>query len=412
MQIGWIDFSKEHRSKVMSVLDMLAKPGAVDELGVAVIRDRFADILFPGTSTIQTRAKYFLIVPWLMSELEREKGLNAVQFERKLHDEEIKLIYTLAKDGVWGVIGIDAKEKLKRKPSDIYWNGLKTYEIFIHRNLTLSEYISAACTIRDTNDRKKSELLQNGDDGKDDKDAFAADSLSTFWSIIQPETDWKQNLNMKLKTEEAAFIKHKILTSKYSKDSMWAYILRDFGDVAMGCRYYSDLEDIARNMPPQVYADYSMARGFADIIYGAHIRYNILFFEALKKDNEDVLMKWNSWKYEMKHYFDFSRWDTDALFYRINVNDYRLRHFIRSWVNYARDVDNINLNEMDELIRKREIALKGLERSKLKNSDEFTGFEGNWLGLDKLQFRWHSAKQLLGDILEGLGEANVKTRQG
>jgi len=137
-----------------------------------------------------------------------------------------------------------------------------------------------------------------------------------------------------------------------------------------------------------------------------------LSFETLKKDNEDVLMKWNSWKYEMKHSFDFSRWDTDALFYRINVNDYRLRHFIRSWVNYARDVDNINLNEMDELIRKREIALKGLERSKLKNSDEFTGFEGNWLGLDKLQFRWHSAKQLLGDILEGLGEANVKTRQG
>jgi hypothetical protein len=29
-------------------------------LGIASIRDRFSDILFPGTSTIQTRAKYFL----------------------------------------------------------------------------------------------------------------------------------------------------------------------------------------------------------------------------------------------------------------------------------------------------------------------------------------------------------------
>ena len=49
MKIGWIDFSKEQRGKVLSVLKLLAEPGAVDEIGIGIIRDSFADILFPGT---------------------------------------------------------------------------------------------------------------------------------------------------------------------------------------------------------------------------------------------------------------------------------------------------------------------------------------------------------------------------
>jgi len=29
-----------------------------------VVRDAFSDLMFPGTSTAQTRATYFLLVPW------------------------------------------------------------------------------------------------------------------------------------------------------------------------------------------------------------------------------------------------------------------------------------------------------------------------------------------------------------
>ena len=60
MQLGWIDFSKSERNKVLNVLDMLSEAGTLDELGIAPIRDGFANRFFPGTSTIQTRAKYFL----------------------------------------------------------------------------------------------------------------------------------------------------------------------------------------------------------------------------------------------------------------------------------------------------------------------------------------------------------------
>ena len=76
MQLGWIDFSKSERNKVLNVLDMLSEAGTLDELGIAPIRDGFANLFFPGTSTIQTRAKYFLCVPYAFKEIERSGETN------------------------------------------------------------------------------------------------------------------------------------------------------------------------------------------------------------------------------------------------------------------------------------------------------------------------------------------------
>ena len=76
VQLGWIDFSKTERSKILSVLDLLQENGTLDELGIAPVRDGFSNIFFPGTSTIQTRAKYFLIVPYALKDLERSNETN------------------------------------------------------------------------------------------------------------------------------------------------------------------------------------------------------------------------------------------------------------------------------------------------------------------------------------------------
>ena len=76
MQLGWIDFSKTERNKILSVLDLLSEPGTLDELGIAPIRDGFANLFFPGTSTIQTRAKYFFLVPYALKEHELSNETN------------------------------------------------------------------------------------------------------------------------------------------------------------------------------------------------------------------------------------------------------------------------------------------------------------------------------------------------
>lgn len=47
---GWIDFSSEHSEKVRTVIGLLSAPGVVDELGIVITRDSFADRMFPGFS--------------------------------------------------------------------------------------------------------------------------------------------------------------------------------------------------------------------------------------------------------------------------------------------------------------------------------------------------------------------------
>ena len=93
------------------------------------MRDAFADLMFPGTSTIQTVAKYFLLVPWGYLALEHKRtpsskiGLRA----RKM---EIELSRQLEEAGATdGVIGRRAKEKLQRLPSSVYWQGLYQWGI-------------------------------------------------------------------------------------------------------------------------------------------------------------------------------------------------------------------------------------------------------------------------------------------
>ena len=90
MQLGWIDFSKSERSKILSVLDLLTGAGTLDELGIAPIRDGFANIFFPGTSTIQTRAKYFFIIPYILKDLERSNVTNPNELRRMLDEIERK----------------------------------------------------------------------------------------------------------------------------------------------------------------------------------------------------------------------------------------------------------------------------------------------------------------------------------
>ena len=68
---AWLDFSERDRRRALEIVDLLKEDGTQDELGIGVIRDAFADSLFPGTSTIQTRLRYFLFIPWVYRELER-----------------------------------------------------------------------------------------------------------------------------------------------------------------------------------------------------------------------------------------------------------------------------------------------------------------------------------------------------
>ena len=68
--LSWLDSSEHERRTVLQLVSALNETGTLDELGIGSIRDTFSDVLFPGTSTIQTRGRYFLFVPWIMQMVE------------------------------------------------------------------------------------------------------------------------------------------------------------------------------------------------------------------------------------------------------------------------------------------------------------------------------------------------------
>src|SRR2546428_616181 len=121
---GWLDHSEHERRKALDVIKLLSDRDTRDELGIGTVRDGFSDMFFPGTSTIQTRARYFLFVPWIYLELELENkrgrpaAEDVAQTSRRC---ELGLIEVLASSAdPAGTIGIVARQSLKRLPSNIY----------------------------------------------------------------------------------------------------------------------------------------------------------------------------------------------------------------------------------------------------------------------------------------------------
>jgi hypothetical protein len=79
----------------MATLDLLSASTALDELGIGTLRDRYADILFPGISTIQTRAKYFVIIPYIFSLAESQKFKRAseiIPWVNRIEDNLVSFI--------------------------------------------------------------------------------------------------------------------------------------------------------------------------------------------------------------------------------------------------------------------------------------------------------------------------------
>lgn len=121
--LTWLDFSDAERKRALQVVELLGRPETRDELGLGAIRDAFANALFPGISTVQRRARYFLFVPWTFRDAEQRWAGRTDALERARR-KELQLIDPLLHAGEKdGVIGSSAKANLRQVPSMIYWQG-------------------------------------------------------------------------------------------------------------------------------------------------------------------------------------------------------------------------------------------------------------------------------------------------
>lgn len=89
--LTWIDHDTEARERSLRILALFQERESRDELGLGGVRDSFADRLFPGTSTIQTRLRYMLFVPWMYRELERAR-VPAASFAQRADGAASRLV--------------------------------------------------------------------------------------------------------------------------------------------------------------------------------------------------------------------------------------------------------------------------------------------------------------------------------
>src|SRR5689334_7237742 len=105
----WLDYSEHDRRRALDIIDLFRAKETRDELGVGTVRDAISDLLFPGTSTIQTRTRYFLFIPWIYLRHE-QRGTSAEEIEHQARRDEYRLIDALADSSdTNGVIGIEAR---------------------------------------------------------------------------------------------------------------------------------------------------------------------------------------------------------------------------------------------------------------------------------------------------------------
>ncbi len=421
MELGWIDFSKTDRDKVKSVLDLLGEKGVLDELGIAQIRDGFANLFFPGTTTIQTRAKYFLIVPYIFEDLrlnstndfsklkkqlndkERDCGKKFLKINEVEEDNEDSADYYLITDddevnderGVIGKRSIRQGKWVKRAPSSIYWAGLKKYGIF-KKDISIEEYLKE---ISDTKSSKvNTSNLGNRNDssegGHDDVDAGDTQNSHSF-NIPTYNKGWFENLEMDLTMEEGSFLKKQIRDSCPS--SMLKIFLENSEDEKLRNILengsFADLESVDYLFEEDLKTSFGLAKKFSEFVLVLRILFNIIAYEG---EDENRILKEANKRFDEKR--DELKKIADVDFQRIyellDIKDSRLISFLGKAQKF---MEEENIDELKNCIKEREISLKGENRSKTCHHIKF---DDTWLAGDELNYRFGNVKVIIGDIFK------------
>ena len=204
-QLAWLDHDESHRKRVMQVIDQFRDEGTVDELGLGSIRDNFSSLLLPGLSTLHTRARYLLFVPWLArsAALEAKDARTLVPLFRK---KEYALIYALLDGGeTQGVIGGTAKNKLQRMPSGMFWSATEHYGLRTGKG-------SIAATLRQAHDAG---LYDRRSEASDDPGARPDSAPTGFDPRLPPVPDGLlRSTTFKLPPLEAEYLRERICTTQ------------------------------------------------------------------------------------------------------------------------------------------------------------------------------------------------------
>ena len=382
MQMGWIDFSKKERGDVTTILRLLGTPSALDEIGIGTIRDGFSDLLFPGLSTQQTRAKYFVLIPYLFSMAEKQSFVRRGDVGVWIHHQEDALVKTLVKNSGNGELGIIGTRNLKqrkplvRKPSDIYWTGLHATSILRWPDLSFEDVCSILYARQQ--DKKGIHLKAESDDsGSDDMDA--ANGEQVLFTPFKAGYDLFSSASIDLTYPEAIYLKERFLNSERTKGSLMAYLIKHPDAV---CDQFEEVD--TWTMPRELAAITDLAKDFSGFIYGAHLLYNVIFSDDQDKD---IIRDFEAWKEE-----EYRAIDLDSVI-GVTGCSASAGAFIHQFDSYISKGD---ISSARECIIQREKIMKR-DRAKLGHPDQYQPVHTY-----RLDYRYSVGMRMISDIFSGL----------
>jgi hypothetical protein len=389
----WLDTAEADRRQALDIIDAFRERDTRDELGLGTIRDAISDLLFPGTTTIQTRARYLLFVPWIYRELERKK-VDSANIARRARAAEIALIEALAARETEGVIGIQARSRLQRLPSAIYWQGLGSWGIRRFPGSQDQYHRALDAFYRRTSDRRR------------DDDGELADAPGENWDpgLPAPPSDFPETATLQLGAEERDYLRDKIALRHPGTLLAFLAAGEAWEPVPFAWHHPRITEAPQHNL-----VQLHHARSFAELIHGAQLLYNLMLAEAREwSELRDVYRdRLETWAHVVNATWEARRgWIESELpdFWRL-IERARVPRptctFVEDWLRrlvVLGPFEIVDDPDARELIRRREVRLKR-RLARLENKAAL-GMWGGAAGASQLDFRWRITQILLLDILE------------
>jgi hypothetical protein len=402
--IGWVVHDRDEEDRINRVLAALNQSEARDELGLGGIRDSLADSLFPGTSTIQTRLRYFLIVPWCYRAIETQK-VPSPKFGRQVLELERSLIGPLLDGedsaGAFGAIG---GARIKRLPSSVYWSGLQAWGIRRERvsqaqyHRSIDSYYRQSQQVRETDDGERVRVLPQ-----------------MIWHSALPEAPpgFPNKLDLKVTRDEGEFLLERLQSAQ--SNSLLAWLARNAPDAKAAFPWEHPR---VANFPATARELIEHARLLSEVTWGASLLYNRMLAELPattkgEQERQNVIAEergadLDTWRKDILRKDAVRYWKLDRLRELCRVTGHNVTEptwsFCKAWID--RVLATTGFVEKDEaareLVRKREKDLKTGGRSRFANPALRLSWNG-LAGTGRLTFRWRTVEGLLSDLSAAIG---------
>lgn len=391
--VAWLDHSTEDERRVREMIRLFDQPETQDALGFGQVRDAYGDLLFPGTSTLHTRAKYLLFIPWC-SIAAAARGYTGERLERASRDNERRLIQTLSSmPGVQGLIGGRRGWTVRNLPSGTYRTALERWHI-------------------------------QGDDDQDspspDDGVLVVATHGWHRRLPAPPLDFPERAPgaFALTYGEAEYLQGRLLSID-GPASLFAYLADHCGRALKAPRLWE--EPIVEQAPPHIRDDVRLAETFSTISHGANLLYNYLVARKYEQDGwttvenpvERYEARLDDWAVKLRELGpSWPSWRdirTRAADENGNVlRNVSLNAFAETWFSLVAQEEPHDLWRSDAaqtLVRSREVSIKRLQ-SRFTNPTMLSRWGGS-SGAGAFEFRWSQARQLLNDVIAGLRSDDV-----